>query len=118
MLEEGVKVREYTLKKFLGSGKFGEVWLAEKEIELADEGIPFALKFLTGQSGRGINTDSVRNEVRIWMRADNHPNIVRVYDGFIHDRYLVIISEYVDGGSLRDWLEANNRRPSLEHAVK
>ena len=117
MLEEGDRVREYTLKKFLGNGSYGEVWLAEKEIELADEGREYALKFLTGQSGRGINTDSIRNEVKIWMKADNHPNIVRVYGGFIDSRYLVIVSEYIDGGSLRDWLEANNRRPSLEKAV-
>jgi tetratricopeptide (TPR) repeat protein len=118
MLEEGDQIREFRLKRLVGSGSYGEVWLAEKQIELADEGIPFALKFLINETHKGVNSEMVRNEVRTWIRAGNHANIVPVYDGFAHGRYLVIVSEYLEGGSLRDWLESNEKRaPSLENAL-
>ncbi|HMG72273.1 MAG TPA: tetratricopeptide repeat protein [Pyrinomonadaceae bacterium] len=119
MLDVGERIKEYTLKRFLGSGKFGEVWLAEKKLELCDEGILFALKFLTSQSNAGIDNESVRNEVNTWIKANKHANIVQVYDGFVFGRHLVIVSEYVEGGSLRDWLDANQKRaPSLVTAVE
>jgi len=79
----------------------------------------FALKFLPDQNGADMNGEGVRNEVKTWIKAGKHSNIVRVYDGFIYGRYLVIVSEYVEGGSLRDWLEANQKKaPSLEKAVE
>ena len=40
-------------------------------------------------------------------------------DGFLHENYFVIVSEYADGGSLRDWLKENGgKAPTLEKAVE
>jgi serine/threonine protein kinase len=118
VLEEGYEVKGYTLKQRLGAGAYGEVWLAEKRVELTNEAIPYALKFLSTHT-RGVTTEGVKNEVSTWVRAGQHLNIVSVCDGFIEGSFLVIVSEYVDGGSLREWLESNNgKAPSLKAAIE
>lgn len=119
MLETGDKVRDYTLVKHIGSGKYGTVWLAEKPIQFADRGVLRALKFLSGQNGKGVDFESVRREVNTWIEASGHSNVVSVIDAFTDSGRFVIVSEYAGDGSLRDWLNNNdNKAPSIEKAVE
>ena len=119
MLKEGFEVKEYTLKKFLGRGGFGEVWLAEKKIELADRKVSVALKFLSGENQRLSDYSSVRREINTWIDASGNKNVVSVLDGFMFENMFVIVSEYADNGSLRGWLRQNGgKSPSLEKTVE
>ena len=119
MLKEGLEIKDYTLKKFLGKGGFGEVWLAEKKIEIADKKVPFALKFISASSHGISDYSSVKREINTWIDASGNKNIISVQDGFIYENLFAIVSEYANNGSLRQWLrEHGGKSPGLEKTVE
>ena len=86
----------YTLRKILGRGGMGVVWLAHDE-ELSRE---VALKFLPEAvtTDRGAIAD-LKRETRRALEL-THPHIVRIYD-FVSDAHTAGISmEYVAGDTL------------------
>ena len=86
----------YTLKRTLGRGGMGIVWLARDD-ELEHE---IALKFLPDLiiHDRAVLGD-LKRETRRSLEL-THKNIVRIYD-FVHDNVLGCISmEFVDGDTL------------------
>ena len=119
MLKEGSEIKDYTLKTFLGKGSFGEVWLAEKKIEIADKKVPFALKFISDNTHGMSDYASVKREINTWIDASGNKNIISVQDGFIYENFFVIVSEYANNGSLRQWLrDQGGKSPSLEKTVE
>lgn len=104
--EPAFRGNRYRLKRILGRGGMGVVWLAEDailEIEVALKVVhpelqadPVALRELREETRKGIRLA--------------HPNIVRIYD-FVDDEQSAAISmEYVDGSTLADLRAA---RPNL-----
>ncbi|MDZ4803587.1 MAG: protein kinase [Candidatus Eisenbacteria bacterium] len=86
----------YALKRVLGRGGFGVVWLADdRELD-----IEVALKFLADHIASSHDSvQDLKGEARRSLRL-THPNIVRIFN-FIQEGSLVGISmEYVSGGSL------------------
>jgi len=118
MLEENDSIRDYTLIKFLGKGQFGEVWLAEKQLQFASRKFRHALKFLTNLDAE-IDLKSPGLEVDPWIEPSGHPNVIPVLDMFVHKKRVIIASEYADGGSLKNWLtKSDGKAPSREEAIK
>ena len=100
-------LNRYTLKRILGRGGMGVVWLASDD-ELERE---VALKFLPELLilDRGVLTD-LKRETRRSLEL-THKNIVRIYD-FTNDKSTGCISmEYIDGDTL------SNLRADKPHKV-
>jgi tetratricopeptide (TPR) repeat protein len=87
----------YTVSERLGAGGVGEVWRATDERLDRDVAIKLLLPHLSGDPQR---TRRFAEEART-AGSLNHPNILSVYDVGEHGGVPFIVSEYVDGESLR-----------------
>jgi predicted ATPase len=111
MLAPGTTLGRYTVRRPLGAGGMGEVYLAfDPELERA-----VALKILpadlAGDAGR------VARFVREAKAASalNHPNILTVFDAGTHDDTRFLVTEFVDGRTLRTWLDEG--RPDVQQIL-
>ena len=79
---------DYKIQKLLGSGHFGNVYLANKG------GKSFAIK-------KVVNTErnTAQQEIKILKQVD-HEHIIKYYDHFMENNILCIVLEYADVGTL------------------
>jgi serine/threonine-protein kinase len=118
MLEKDDVIGDYKLINFLGRGQFGEVWLAEKQLQFSKRKFRHALKFLSN-FGDEINLKAAEDEIDTWIEASGHPNVMSVLDMLIHKEHIIIVSEFAEGGSLKSWLVQNGKKaPSHEKALE
>ncbi len=111
ILQPGEKLGSYVVKRLIGKGGMGVVYVAER----VKDGQEFAIKALTiSDSKRNYEyTRRFLREARL-AAAISHPNVVKV-TGFIqrhHDYY--IIMEYFAEGSVKDKLAKLSRLPQEE----
>ena len=96
----------YTLKKSLGSGAMGVVWLARDE-QLEED---VALKFLPQLVALDRSAvEDLKRETRR-SRALTHKNIVKVYHFELEHDLAAISMEYVDGRTLADLRDDQQQR--------
>jgi predicted Ser/Thr protein kinase len=96
-------VERYLLRKRLGAGAMGVVYLAHD----AQLDRPVALKILHHLSADG--GEALLEEARALARV-RHPNVVTVFDAVLHGGRLCVVMEYVDGVTLRARIAAGPRR--------
>jgi serine/threonine protein kinase len=100
------KIGQYTLLKKLAKGGFGEVWLAEKQSPLVTKKVAVKLPH-----DAQIDFATIRREAQLWEEASGHPNVLPLIDADVYDGQVVIVSEYVEDGSLADKLKAEGSLP-------
>jgi tetratricopeptide (TPR) repeat protein/predicted Ser/Thr protein kinase len=104
--ERGASVGRYVLLERLGAGGMGVVFAAwDPELDRR-----VAIKLISDRSPklhRQLQA-RLRREAQAMARLA-HPNVVQVYDAGAADERLFIAMEYVDGISLRRWLQAAPR---------
>jgi serine/threonine-protein kinase len=102
-IREAKQLGAYTLKKKLGAGGMGEVWLAEHRLLKR----PCAIKFI--RTELAANPDTARRferEVRA-MTALTHFNTVRIFDyGSSADGSFYYVMEHLDGPALDDLMKS------------
>ncbi len=106
------KIGHYTIKKLLGKGGMGEVFLADDE----ELGRLAAIKVLSSE----IAADAGRirrfiGEARA-ASALNHPNILTIYEIGEFDGWRFMASEFVEGQTLGAFLHAS--KPNLSEVLK
>lgn len=100
----------YKIIETLGSGAFGIVY---KCIELST-GKTFAVKKLPINHSKNRYNNIVK-EINL-LENLNHPNIVKYYNYFEEDEFIYIIMEYLEGGTLRQFISENSENISEDTA--
>ena len=127
------KAYDYEIEQMLGQGSFGITYLAKIKLAGAlgtlDSSIRVAIKefFMKEINGREGSTVTCSNRnglydkyrVKFSREAENlsrlqHPNIVKVLELFEANNTVYYAMEYIDGGSLNDWIEQRNGLPESE----
>jgi serine/threonine protein kinase/tetratricopeptide (TPR) repeat protein len=104
--ERGTSIGRYVLLERLGAGGMGVVFAAwDPELDRR-----VAIKLISDRSPKLHRQleGRLRREAQAMARL-THPNVVQVYDAGAADGRLFIAMEYVEGISLRRWLQASPR---------
>ena len=98
------RIKDYNIKKFLGQGSYGHVYLCQKD----NSNKLLAMKkidLIKVKQNNKLDEKYLRNEIEI-LKKVNHRNIIRLEDYFLHENKtkLYIVTEYANGGQLSDCL--------------
>ena len=101
---------KYELLSKLGSGSFGNVYLARNKF--TDEKV--ALKQIKKSSSNLLSDGEIKDEIEILKKLD-HPDIVRIIESFNTRNSYILITEYCEGGELFD--QVKNQLSETQIAV-
>ena len=103
-LTPGTHIASFIVEKRLGAGAMGLVYLARDP----SLGRPVALKLLASPHADG--RQRLLREAQAAAQL-SHPNVVAVHQAGMWEEQVFLVMEYVDGGTLREWLAAAPRTP-------
>jgi serine/threonine protein kinase len=95
---------DYRVYKFIGSGAFGEVWLAQ-DLNLPRVAAVKTLRMGTAPNERERALHALRRDAHLLTQV-RHTNVVQVYAWVTVGEQHYLVMQYVAGGSLADLLKA------------
>jgi class 3 adenylate cyclase/tetratricopeptide (TPR) repeat protein len=99
----------YQVRELRGRGGFGEVYIGfDPQL---NRQVAIKVPRLNGKLAEQKFLLEARQLAQL-----NHPGIVTVYDAGVQDRKFYIVSDYIQGISLNDWL--NNYQPTWREATR
>ena len=100
----GTQLGAYRIETILGEGGMGVVYRA-LDIKLNR---PVAVKFLSDDLADAASRRRFQREAQT-ASSLNHPHILTVHDAGEVDGRQYLVTEFVDGGTLRDWARTEKR---------
>src|SRR6266852_3651274 len=100
----GSQVGSYRIESQLGEGGMGTVYRA-LDTKLNR---PVAIKFLSGDLADAAARRRFQREAQM-ASSLNHPHILTVYDAGEIEGRQYLVTEYIDGGTLKDWAQREKR---------
>jgi serine/threonine protein kinase len=101
---EGQRLGAYRIEQLIGAGGMGEVYRA------VDTRLnrPVAIKLLSSELADPSARRRFQQEAKM-ASALNHPHIITVHEAAEFDGRQYLVTEYVDGGTLKDWARREPR---------
>jgi Tol biopolymer transport system component/predicted Ser/Thr protein kinase len=103
-IQSGTQLGAYRIESVIGEGGMGVVYRALD----ARLNRPVAVKFLFDDLADEAARRRFQREARM-ASSLNHPHILTVYDAGDFEGRQYLVSEFIDGGTLRDWARAEKR---------
>jgi hypothetical protein len=97
----------FDLQAELGRGSLGVVYRAT----VKRLGLPVALRVVQDTVPAGTIRARLHQLAPV-IQSFNHPGVARIFDLYSDDDRIVIVMEYVEGRSLRSWLDERGRLPA------
>jgi len=117
LLEPDTRLGRFHIKKRLGRGSLGDVYLAYDEVS----GEEVAVKVVVNGNGGGEGAPArLRGERTAYTQIQDHHHILKVHDLHLIPKggaeLLVLSMEYADGGTFRDWLRVQCDAPEIRRS--
>ncbi|MBV8072900.1 MAG: serine/threonine-protein kinase [Acidobacteriaceae bacterium] len=106
LLPTGLQLGPYQIERLVGAGGMGQVYSA-LDTRLRRK---VAIKFLSESAADLAGRRRFQREAQL-ASALNHPHIVTVYDAGEFEGRQYLVTEFVGGGTLRDWARRQKRQP-------
>nr|MDQ2901304.1 LpqB family beta-propeller domain-containing protein [Acidobacteriota bacterium] len=100
----GSQIGSYVIEGRLGAGGMGVVFRA-RDTKLNR---PVAVKFLSGRFADATAGRRFQREAQL-ASSLNHPHILTVHDVGEHQGRQYLVTEFVDGGTLKNWAKSEKR---------
>jgi serine/threonine protein kinase len=110
VLPEGTQVGAYRIDRLLGEGGMGQVYKAHDTKLDRTVAVKLLFEHVTDAASR----QRFQREARM-ASSLNHPHILTVHDAGDFEGRQFLVTEFVDGGTLKDW--AQTERPTWRQAV-
>jgi len=93
-------LEKYEKIRMVGRGAFGTVYQYERKVDKK----PVVIKQIPVENFTQEERQTTLNEGEV-LSMLNHPNIVEYYESFIEEQAIIIVMEYVPGGTLLEFLQ-------------